>query len=114
MNIEISRKLSISALVISILAILASPIILVIIFGISWALADSGLPPGLSDYMLLYSINSILYILGFTAIALAITAIIKAGKLKKGKAMSITSIVLGSGAVLIGVVYTFLVIFYFT
>jgi hypothetical protein len=114
MNNIISRKLSILALVISILAILSSPIILVILFGISWALADSGLPPGLSDYMLLYSINSILYILGFTAIALAITTIIKSRNLKRGKAMSITPIVLGAVSAIIGVVFTLLIMNYFT
>ena len=111
---NIPRKLSISALIISILAILASPIILIFIFGISWALADSGLPPGLSDYMLLFGLNSVLYIMGFAAIALAIASIIKARNIKKGKAVSITSIVLGSGEVAIGVIYTLLIIFYFT
>jgi hypothetical protein len=108
------KRLSISALVISILAILSSPVILIFIFGISWALADSGLPPGLSDYMLLYGIVSVLYVLGFLSIFLAIAGIIRARNLKKGKAISIASIVLGSGAVLIGVAYTLLIIFYFT
>ena len=70
--------------------------------------------PGLQDYLLLYGINSILYIMGFTAIFLAIAVIIRIRNITKGKAMSITSIVLGSGAVLIGVIYTLLIIFYFT
>jgi hypothetical protein len=114
MDKTVIRRLSISALVVSILAILASPIILIIIFGISWALADSGLPVGLSEYMLLYGLNSILYIMGVASILLGVLSIRRSKILKKSKAMSIVSIILGSFSVLIGVIFTLLIIFYFT
>jgi hypothetical protein len=108
------RRLSVSALVISILAVMASPIILVFIFGISWALADSGLPPAFSDYMLLYGLNSSLYIMGLASIILGVLSIMRSKILKKSKAMSIVGIILGSFSVLIGVIFTLLIMFYFT
>lgn len=114
MNNIIPRRLSISALIISILSILTSPIILVFLFGISWALADSGSPPGVSDYILIYGINSILYLMGFSAIVLGIISIARTSKLKEQKTRSIVSIILGLLAVIIGVVYTVLIFFYFT
>ena len=107
------KRFSISALIISIFAILASPIILVFLFGISWALADSGIQPVLSDYVLLYGLNSILYVLGLISIIFGIISILKAGSQKKGKAISISGIILGSVAIIIGVIITLLLIFYF-
>jgi ABC-type arginine transport system permease subunit len=107
-------KLSITTMIIGILTLLSSPIILILVFGISWALADSTEPPKMSDLVTLYSIIISGFLLAVIPIILGSIDLVKMKQrdfTKKEKRMDIAGIVLGTFTVGLNVIYLLLYLF---
>jgi membrane associated rhomboid family serine protease len=111
LNKNRSNKLSITSLVLGIMALLSTPIILIILFFISWALADSSGQPQLSDRITLYAVNASGYILGLIPVLLGSIDLARIRSLKdvkKARIMDIIGIITGIISVLINIIYTYL------
>lgn len=101
-------RLSIASLIMGILAILSSPVVLVVLFGLSWALADSDLPPLLSDRLMLFGLNGFVYLAGFIPIILGSISLAKRKRDKKARNLSIVGIILGIFTISTGIIYSIL------
>lgn len=105
---NVAVRLSIASLVMGILAVLSSPVVLVVLFGISWALADSDIPPLISDRMMLFGLNGFVYLSGLIPIILGGISLAKRKRDKKVRNLSIVGIILGILTTSTGIIYSIL------
>lgn len=105
---NIAVRLSVASLVMGILAVLSSPVVLLVLFGLSWTLADSDIPPLLSDRMMLYGLNGFVYLAGLIPVLLGGISLSKSKRDRKARNLSIVGIILGFLTILTGIIYSIL------